>query len=43
MIHAELKSLPNEDICIQIKFDNFTGNFICDCGDASLTDGERRY
>ncbi len=36
MFLPELKSLPNEDICILIKLDNHTLHYICECGDASL-------
>lgn len=36
MFIPELKSLPNEDICILIKLDNHTPYYICECGDASL-------
>lgn len=36
MISPEVKSLPHEDVCILLRFDNHTGNYICDCGDASL-------
>ncbi|MGK0363652.1 MAG: ribonuclease Z [Saprospiraceae bacterium] len=35
MILPEIKSLDNEDICILVKFDNHSGNYICECGDAS--------
>lgn len=35
MFIPELKSQSNEDICILIKLDNHTGNYICECGDAS--------
>lgn len=36
MITPEIKSLPDEDICILLRFDNHSGNYVCDCGDASL-------
>ncbi len=36
MFLPELKSLPNEDICMLIKLDNHTPHYICECGDASL-------
>jgi len=36
MFLPELKSLPDEDICILIKLDNHTPHYICECGDASL-------
>ena len=36
MFLPELKSLPNEDICLLVKLDNHTPYYICECGDASL-------
>lgn len=36
MFLPELKSHPNEDICMLIKLDNHTPHYICECGDASL-------
>ena len=36
MFLPELKSLPNEDICLLIKLDNHTPYYICECGDAGL-------
>ncbi len=36
MFLPELKSEFDEDICILIKLDNYSYNFICECGDASL-------
>lgn len=36
MILSEIKSLPHEDICLLLRFDNYSGSFICDCGEASL-------
>lgn len=35
MFITEVKSKINEDISILIKLDNYSFNFICDCGDAS--------
>lgn len=35
MFNSEIKSLPNEDICILIKPENHSWNYICECGDAS--------
>jgi len=34
MFNSEIKSLPNEDICILIKPENHSWNYICECGDA---------
>lgn len=34
MFNAEVKSERNEDICILIKVDNHTYNYICECGEA---------
>ena len=36
MFLPELKSKVGEDICILIKLDNHSANYICECGDASL-------
>jgi len=36
MFNAEVKSEQNEDICIMIKVDNHSYNYVCDCGEASL-------
>jgi len=35
MFLPEVKSKFNEDISILIKLDNYSSNFICECGDAS--------
>ncbi len=35
MFQAEIKSRIGEDICILIRLDNHSVNYICDCGDAS--------
>jgi len=36
MFLPELKSLPDEDICLLVKLDNHTPHYICECGDAGL-------
>jgi ribonuclease Z len=36
MIHATLKNLPTEDICIQLSIDNHARQYLCECGSASL-------
>lgn len=36
MIHATLKNLPNEDICIHLSVDNHPLQYLCECGSASL-------
>lgn len=36
MLHAEIKSLPSEDISILINVENSTRKYLCDCGEASL-------
>ena len=35
MIHTELLSKENEDICLLLQLDNHTGCYLCDCGTAS--------
>ncbi len=35
MFKAEVKSKIGEDICILIKLDNHSWNYLCECGDAS--------
>lgn len=35
MLRSEIKSKPTEDISILIQPDNYSYNFICECGDAS--------
>ncbi|MCL9805017.1 MBL fold metallo-hydrolase [Flavobacterium amniphilum] len=35
MFTSEIKSKRGEDICLLIKPDNYSYNFICECGDAS--------
>lgn len=36
MIHATLKNLPTEDICIHLSVDNHALQYLCECGSASL-------
>lgn len=36
MIHATLKNLPTEDICIHLSVDNHPQQYLCECGSASL-------
>jgi ribonuclease Z len=36
MFKVELKSLPQEDICLKINLDNHPGIYLCECGEASL-------
>ncbi|WP_292011231.1 peptidase [Chryseobacterium sp.] len=36
MLHAEIKSLPREDISILVKNINAGKSYLCDCGEASL-------
>lgn len=36
MIHATLKNLPTEDICIHLSVDNHPLQYLCECGSASL-------
>lgn len=36
MIHATLKNLPTEDICIHLSVDNHALQYLCECGNASL-------
>jgi ribonuclease Z len=36
MIHAEVKNRIDEDICVMLQIDNHAGNYLCDCGQASL-------
>ena len=36
MIHATLKNLPTEDICIHLSIDNHAKQYLCECGSASL-------
>lgn len=35
MITTTIKSRPNEDICLQLNFENHAFNYLCDCGMAS--------
>lgn len=35
MFNVEIKSRPDEDICLLIKVENHSFNYMCDCGEAS--------